>query len=100
LHAPSLTPAPHRNGKEGEGVGRINRSRVLTKRSNSAPRTVKTFSSTLYSLFQQQLPEDEIAPIVAEFRTRGWAAVTDSKVAFSLPLPRVSRSTCAAGLVP
>lgn len=61
---------------------------VLTKLQQlgtSKPRTVKTFSSTISSLFQKQLPEDEIATIVAEFQTKGWAAVTDSKVAFSLP---------------
>jgi hypothetical protein len=63
---------------------------VLTKLQQlgtSKPRTVKTFSSTISSLFQKQLPEDEIATIVAEFQTKGWAAVTDSKVAFSLPSP-------------
>lgn len=63
---------------------------VLTKLQQlgaSKPRTVKTFSSTISSLFQKQFPEDEIATIVAEFQTKGWAAVTDSKVAFSLPSP-------------
>jgi hypothetical protein len=63
---------------------------VLTKLQQlgtSKPRTVKTFSSTISSLFQKQLPEDEIATIVAEFQTKGWAEVTDSKVAFSLPSP-------------
>jgi hypothetical protein len=59
----------------------------LQQLGTSKPRTVKTFSSTISSLFQKQLPEDEIATIVAEFQTKGWAAVTDSKVAFSLPSP-------------
>jgi hypothetical protein len=61
---------------------------VLTKLQQlgtSKPRTVKTFSSTISSLFQKQMPEEEIATIVAEFQAKGWAAVTDSKVAFSLP---------------
>jgi hypothetical protein len=61
---------------------------VLTKLQQlgtSKPHTVKTFSSTISSLFQKQMPEEEIATIVAEFQTKGWAAVTDSKVAFSLP---------------
>lgn len=61
---------------------------VLTKLQqlgSSKPRTVKTFSSTIASLFQKQLPEDEIATIVAEFQSKGWAAITDTKVTFSLP---------------
>lgn len=61
---------------------------VLTKLQQlgtSKPRTVKTFSSTISSLFQKQMPEEEIATIVAEFQAKGWAAITDSKVAFSLP---------------
>lgn len=46
---------------------------------------MKTFSSTISSLFQKQLGEEEIAAIVAEFQAKGWAAVADNKVAFSLP---------------
>lgn len=51
----------------------------------SKPRTVKTFSSTIASLFQKQLAEEEITAIVEAFQAHGWATVTDNKVAFSLP---------------
>jgi len=57
----------------------------LLQLGSSKPRTVKTFSSTISSLFQKQLGEEEIAAIVAEFQAKGWAAVADNKVAFSLP---------------
>lgn len=57
----------------------------LQQLGSSKPRTVKTFSSTISSLFQKQLAEEEIAAIVAEFQAKGWVAVADNKVAFSLP---------------
>lgn len=57
----------------------------LQQLGSSKPRTVKTFSSTIASLFQKQLADEEIAAIVADFEAKGWAAVTDSKVTFSLP---------------
>lgn len=63
---------------------------VLTKLQQlgtSKPRTVKTFSSTISSLFQKQLAEEEVAAIVAEFQMKAWATVTNSKVTFSLPSP-------------
>ncbi|MGJ7538559.1 PIN domain-containing protein [Variovorax sp. ZT5R36] len=51
----------------------------------SKPRTVKTFSSTISSLFQKQLAEEEISAIVAAFQAQGWATITANKVAYSLP---------------
>ncbi|MGJ7614155.1 MULTISPECIES: PIN domain-containing protein [unclassified Variovorax] len=57
----------------------------LQQLGSSKPRTVKTFSSTIASLFQKQLADEEIAAIVADFEAKGCAAVTDSKVTFSLP---------------
>jgi len=53
----------------------------------SKPRTVKTFSSTISSLFQKQLPEEEIAAIVEAFQAKGWASINNTKVVFSLPSP-------------
>lgn len=57
----------------------------LQQLGSSKPRTVKTFSSTISSLFQKQLPEEEISAIVAAFQAQGWAIITANKVAYSLP---------------
>lgn len=57
----------------------------LQQLGSSKPRTVKTFSSTISSLFQKQLAEEEISAIVAEFQAKAWAVVTDNKVTFALP---------------
>ncbi|UVH57193.1 PIN domain-containing protein [Variovorax paradoxus] len=61
---------------------------VLTKLQQlgtSKPRTVKTLSSTISSLFQKHLAEEEVTAIVAEVQTKGWAAVVNEKVTYALP---------------
>ncbi len=57
----------------------------LKQRGASKPRTVKTLSSTISSLFQKALAEDELAAILKHMEQQGFVAVTGTKVAYSLP---------------
>jgi PIN domain len=57
----------------------------LQQRGASKPRTVKTLSSTVSSLFQKQLPDEEIAELLAELQRHGWLLVDGSKVTYALP---------------
>lgn len=47
------------------------------------PRTVKTLSSAISSLFQQQLAEEEIAALVAGLISAGFITVAENKVTYS-----------------
>ena len=49
------------------------------------PRTVKTLSSTIASLFQKQLTEQEVAILVAGLVSQGHVSVTGTKVTYALP---------------
>ena len=57
----------------------------LKQRGASKPRTVKTLSSTVSSLFQKQLPEEELAELLAELQKLGLVIVSESKVTYALP---------------
>jgi len=57
----------------------------LKQRGASKPRTLKTLSSTISSLFQKQLPEEELAELLAELQRLGLVLVNESKVAYALP---------------
>jgi hypothetical protein len=49
------------------------------------PRKVSTLSSTIASLFQKQLSEQEVAALVQALATQGYLAISGVKVAYSLP---------------
>ena len=57
----------------------------LKQRGASKPRTVKTLSSTISSLFQKQLPGEELTLLLAELQARGYITVAENKVSYSLP---------------
>ena len=57
----------------------------LKQRGASKPRTVKTLSSTISSLFQKALAEDELAAILEHMEQQGFITVTGTKVGYSLP---------------
>lgn len=57
----------------------------LQQRGASKPRTVKTLSSTIGSLFQKALTEDEVAALLKALQSKGLITITESKVAYSLP---------------
>ena len=57
----------------------------LKQRGASKPRTVRTLSSTISSLFQKALAEDELAAILKHMEQQGFITVTGTKVGYSLP---------------
>jgi hypothetical protein len=57
----------------------------LRQRGASKPRTVKTLSSTVSSLFQKQLAEPELVELVGELQRLGYIIVHENKVAYALP---------------
>jgi hypothetical protein len=57
----------------------------LRQRGASKPRTVKTLSSTISSLFQKQLAGEELTLLLAELQTKGIISVNENKVSYALP---------------
>jgi hypothetical protein len=57
----------------------------LQQRKTSKPRTLKTLSSTINSLFQKQLAEEELAAILKGLQTQRYITVDDTKVTYALP---------------
>lgn len=57
----------------------------LKQRGASKPRTVKTLSSTILSLFQKQLPGEELTLLLAELQSKGVITITENKVSYALP---------------
>ncbi|MBP7950140.1 MAG: hypothetical protein KA004_10820 [Verrucomicrobiales bacterium] len=56
----------------------------LKQRGNSRPRTTKTLSSTVNSLFQKGLTENELTGLVKALEQQGYIVVSDNKVTYSL----------------
>jgi hypothetical protein len=57
----------------------------LRKRGPARPRTVKTLSSTISSLFKKQLAEHEVAALVGKLQAQGIVSVSGTKVTYELP---------------
>ncbi|KFN46425.1 PIN domain-containing protein, partial [Arenimonas composti] len=57
----------------------------LKQRGPSKPRTVKTLTSTISSLFQKALPEEELGALLKSLQKQGYVAVNGTKVSYSLP---------------
>jgi hypothetical protein len=57
----------------------------LKQRGASRPRTVKTLKSTISSLFQKQLPDQELDDLIGEMQRRAYVSLHDNKVSYSLP---------------
>lgn len=56
----------------------------LQQRGAAKPRTVKTLSSTIGSLFQKALSEDEIKALLKALQSNGHITVTEGRVSYSL----------------
>jgi predicted ATP-dependent Lon-type protease len=56
----------------------------LKQRGNSRPRTLKTLSSTITSLFPKGLSEEELLSLLDQLQTAGKVSVTDNKVTYSI----------------
>ena len=57
----------------------------LKQRGASKPRTLKTLSSTISSLFQKQLQEEELSELITELQKQGLVLVNENKVSYALP---------------
>ena len=57
----------------------------LRQRGASKPRTVETLSSTISSLFQKQLFEEELGSLLGELQAKGLLSVNGAKVTYMLP---------------
>ena len=57
----------------------------LKQRGASKPRTLKTLSSTVSSLFQKALPEDELSTLLKLMEKQGIITISGTKVAYTLP---------------
>lgn len=79
-HIPMLKSANPKSMTDRVAVAVAN----LKQRGSSKPRTVKTLSSTLASLFQKQLSEEEIAELLAELQQQGLVQVERTKVSYTL----------------
>lgn len=56
----------------------------LVQRGSSKPRTVKTLSSSISSLFQKQLPEEELTSLLKILEAKELITIQDTKVSYSL----------------
>ena len=56
----------------------------LKRRGTAKPRTVKTLTSTISSMFQKQLPEQELESLLNALREQGLITITGTKVSYSL----------------
>ncbi|WP_152052510.1 PIN domain-containing protein [Tautonia marina] len=57
----------------------------LKKRGTARPKSVKTLTSTVASVFQKQLKEPELAELIAELQRRGFISLHEAKVSYALP---------------
>lgn len=57
----------------------------LRQRGASKPRTLKTLTSTINSLFQKQLTEEELAALLEGLQAKGFITVNETKVTYALP---------------
>jgi hypothetical protein len=51
----------------------------------SKPRTIRTLSSTIASLFQNHLSEEEVRSLVQSLVSEGYLEIVGTKVAYALP---------------
>ena len=57
----------------------------LQRRGAAKPRTVKTLSSTINSIFQKQISEQELVDLMASLEKRGVIVTVGTKVSYALP---------------
>lgn len=57
----------------------------LQQRGASKPRTLKTLTSTISSLFQKQLSEEELVALLKGLQAKGFIVINETKVTYALP---------------
>jgi len=61
----------------------------LQQRGTSKPRTLKTRASTINSLFQKRLTEEELAAVLKGLQTQGYITLNEAKITYALPASEV-----------
>lgn len=61
----------------------------LQQRGASKPRTLKTLTSTINSLFQKQLTEEDLVAVLNALQSQGAIAINETKVSYTLPLVEI-----------
>jgi len=56
----------------------------LAQRGNSRPRTLKTLTSTVASLFPKGVAEAEVAALIQQLQSTGKVSILENKVSYSL----------------
>jgi len=56
----------------------------LKQRGNAKPRTIKTLTSTVSSLFPKGLSESELSALVQQLQSTGKVIVSEGKVTYAL----------------
>lgn len=59
--------------------------RDLQRRGSSRPRSAKALAGTVSSLFQKQLPEQELTNLLDALQKQGWIKLTGTEIAYALP---------------
>lgn len=57
----------------------------LQQRGASKPRTLKTLTSTINSLFQKQLSEEDLVALLKGLQAKGFIVINETKVTYALP---------------
>lgn len=57
----------------------------LKRRGAAKPRAVKTLTSTISSMFQKQLSDEELHALLLELQTKGIVSIAGTKVTYELP---------------
>jgi hypothetical protein len=59
--------------------------RDLQRRGTSKPRSAKTLAGTVSSLFQKQLPEQELKDLLDALQRKGWIKLNGTEISYALP---------------
>jgi hypothetical protein len=57
----------------------------LIQRGASKPRTLKTLTSTINSLFQKQLTEEDLVALLKGLQSKGLISINETRVTYALP---------------
>lgn len=59
--------------------------KYLQANKSNKPRTIKTLSNTINTIFAKKLSEQELASLINQLKTRGIIQVDDTKITYKLP---------------
>lgn len=88
--AKKVTPAPKKTQPKTPAGATTKEERIklvvsnLKQRGNSKPRTLKTLTSTVSSLFPKKLSQNELNALLQQLQSSGKVIVKDGKVSYAL----------------